>query len=61
MLNPDSQKPSNLEESKEQKVDISKETEITVDDAKILKLPENNAQDVRVSQKSNAQTGKYEL
>ena len=61
MINKKFSKPSNLEESKEEKTDISKETEITVDDAKNLNLPESNAQDVRVLQNSKAHTGKYEL
>ena len=34
MLNPNSQKLSNLEESKERMADISNKTEVTVDDAK---------------------------
>ena len=61
MQNSDSQKPSNLEESKEKEVEINKQTEINVDDTKKSKLNESNAQVIRVLQNSNAQTGKYEL
>ena len=61
MLNSDSQKSSNLEESKENKADVSKETEILVDDMKKPSLPESNSDAIKVSQNSNAQTGKDEL
>ena len=59
MLNPDPPKPSNIEESKEKKVDINKETEITVDDAKKAKANESSAHVIRMIQNSNAHTGKY--
>ena len=61
MLNPDSQKPSNIEESKENRADISQETETTVDEAKKSEINESNAQVIRVSQNSNLKTGKYRL
>ena len=61
MLNSNSQKLSNLEESKEAKKEISNKTEVTVDDAKKSKLTESNADVIRVSQNSNSHTGNCEL
>ena len=47
MLNSDSQKPSDLEESKEKKVDINKEAEFKADRMrKSQKLKESNAHDI---------------
>ena len=57
-MNSDSYNPYNLEESKENKADISGEIEITVDDAKKSELKESNAQTISVLQNSNAHTGK---
>ena len=61
MLNLNSQKSSNLEESKEIKADISNETEIIVDDVEKPKLNESNAQLIRGPQNSTTHIGKYEL
>ena len=58
MQNSDSQKQVNLEESKENKADISKETETSVNDLKRSKLNESNAHVIKVLQNSNVHTGK---
>ena len=60
MLNPDSQKASNVEEFKEKKADTSKDTEAVIDDdndTKKSKPNESNAQVMRVLQNPNAHTG----
>ena len=61
MLNSNSQKLSNLEESKEAKKDVSNKTEVTVDDAEKSKLTVSNADAIRVSQNSNSRTGNCQL
>ena len=61
MLNSDSQKPSNLEESEEKKMNISEEAEIIADNAKMSEIKESNAHVIRVLQNSSVHSGKYEL
>ena len=56
--NQNSQKSSNLEESKEKTTDISNKTEVTVDDATKSKLTESKADVITVSQNPNTDTGK---
>ena len=58
MLNLNSQKPSNLEEFKEKKIDVNKETDIIFDDVKKSKLNESNANVMRILQNLNTHTGK---
>ena len=60
-MNSDPHNSSNLEESKENKADISREIEIPADDVKKSKLNESDDQVIRVLQNSNADTGKYKL
>ena len=50
-----------LEESKEMKAEISKETEDPVTDVKKTSLPKSNSHVARASRKSKTKIGKYEL
>ena len=58
MLNSNAQEPSNLEESKGKKADISKQTEAGVNAEKKPKLDESDAQVIKVPLNSNVNTGK---
>ena len=58
-MNSDSQKPYNLEESKEKKSDIGEETETIVDEVKNSNESDSNV--IGVSQNSNTYTSKYGL
>ena len=60
-MDSDSQISSDFEESKEKRAKISKEIDVIVDDVKMLKLNESNAQVIRLLQNSNTHSGKCKI